>query len=304
MLTVGVYGTAFWADHVHLPGYRDHPEVELVGVCGRRPEPTRALADRFGIAAFGSFDEMLAQVDVVSLAVPPSVQPELATRAAEAGKHLMLEKPLAADLATAERLCAAIEAGGGAAVCFLTRLFVPAVADFMATAPDFGARTAEAEFRSGALLEGSPYATSDWRQDERGVLWDATPHPISVLVQSCGPVTEVTAEIVGRGHVVLTGSHAGGAESRIEVDLADPTTTLTERYRLYRGEDRIDLAEFPYDRNEAFSNAIGTLVARVADGGAAGRDLDLPMHIMRILDAAAASLDHGGRVTVAGAAAG
>ena len=90
----------------------------------------------------------------------------------------------------------------------------------------------------------------------------------------------------------------GGAQSRIEVDLTDPTTTLTERYRLYRGEDRMDLADFPYSRAEAFGNAIGTLVSRVEEPGEPGRDLRLPMHIMRVLDAAAASLDGGGRVAV------
>ena len=81
-------------------------------VWARRPEAAAVLADRFGIQAVGSFDELLSRCDAVAFAVPPDVQAALAVRAAEAGRHLLLEKPVATTLADAERVAAAVDRSG------------------------------------------------------------------------------------------------------------------------------------------------------------------------------------------------
>src|SRR6478736_9471382 len=98
----GLIGTSFWADTVHAAGIDAHPEAELTGVWGRDPSKAEALAAKHGARAYADADELFAAVDAVAFSVPPNVQAELALRAAEAGRALLLEKPLALTVEEAE----------------------------------------------------------------------------------------------------------------------------------------------------------------------------------------------------------
>ena len=87
------------AANLHLPGYRQlGPErCEVVAVCGHSLERAQAYADKHAIPhAFGSLTELLASVDVdaVDLVVPNHVHRQYAIEAAQAGKHVIVEKPL------------------------------------------------------------------------------------------------------------------------------------------------------------------------------------------------------------------
>jgi predicted dehydrogenase len=91
----GLIGTGFWAAAVHAPGIASHPQTELVGVWGRDQAKAQGLATRFGAEAFSDVDELIDAVEAVAFSVPPDVQAELAVRAGEAGRSLLLDKPLA-----------------------------------------------------------------------------------------------------------------------------------------------------------------------------------------------------------------
>lgn len=290
----GVCGTAFWAEEVHLPGLRAAEGVELVAVHGRSAERRLELAEKFGIDAYGDFDAFLEGVDAVSFVVPPAVQAELAMRSAAAGKHLILEKPVASSLADARALAGRIETAGVAAVCFLTRMYIPQIAGFLVEARQTKPHTGHASFRSGALLDGSPYAGSGWRNAEFGALWDAAPHPVSVMVAVLGPVREVTARRVGERRALhLDLVHRGGTSS-VDVDLRDPDVGLHEGYEM-RGEDgSAALDGFTYVRTDAFAGAVRDLLARI--GGASEPTLDLPVHLVAVLDAAERSIRSDGAV--------
>ena len=108
---VGLVGAGPWASIMHGPMLAAGPETRLSGVWARRPEAAAALAADLGTVAAGSFDELLDGCDAVAFAVPPQVQAELGVRAAQAGKALLLEKPIALDLAGAQRLADAVERG-------------------------------------------------------------------------------------------------------------------------------------------------------------------------------------------------
>ena len=73
----------------------------------RRSRPSTACA------AFDDLDELIAAVDAVAFSVPPNVQAELALPAAEAGRALLLEKPLALSVEAAERLVDAVRRADG-----------------------------------------------------------------------------------------------------------------------------------------------------------------------------------------------
>lgn len=105
--------------------------MTLRAVWARRPEAAKELAEAHGAQAVDDFDELLDQVDAVAFAVPPAVQAELAVKAAEAGKHLILEKPIAADLDGALRLADAVEAAGVAALVVLILRFSPMTREWL-----------------------------------------------------------------------------------------------------------------------------------------------------------------------------
>ena len=131
-LRMGLVGAGPWATVVHAPLIDGGPGTSLEVVWARRPDAAAELASPYGAAVAGSFEELLERCDAVAFAVPPDVQAALARQAAMAGKHLLLEKPLAFNLPDAERLAAAVEEAGVSTMMFLTNRFTAEVRDFLA----------------------------------------------------------------------------------------------------------------------------------------------------------------------------
>src|SRR6476620_7946022 len=129
---VGLVGGGPWATMVHAPMLASSAAVELAGVWARRQEAAAELANADGVTAFGSFEDLLDAVDAVAFAVPPAVQADLGVVAASAGKALLLEKPIAADLHGAERLADACHEAGVGTQVLLTWRYASAVRSFLA----------------------------------------------------------------------------------------------------------------------------------------------------------------------------
>ncbi|HVW58063.1 MAG TPA: Gfo/Idh/MocA family oxidoreductase [Rhizobiaceae bacterium] len=98
MFRWGVLSTAkIGRDHV-IPALQDAGNGVVTAIASRDAEKAKALAERFGIPhAFGSYEELLAsdEVDGVYIPLPTSQHAEWAVKAADAGKHVLVEKPLA-----------------------------------------------------------------------------------------------------------------------------------------------------------------------------------------------------------------
>ncbi|MBB6145216.1 putative dehydrogenase [Silvibacterium bohemicum] len=92
---VGIVGARF-AARFHWDGLRRvyGLPVEIVGVTSKTPEARDAFARETGIRAFESFAELCSAVDVVDICTPPSSHEQLAIEALQAGKHVIIEKPL------------------------------------------------------------------------------------------------------------------------------------------------------------------------------------------------------------------
>ncbi|WP_102961452.1 Gfo/Idh/MocA family protein [Mangrovicella endophytica] len=291
-LRIAVCGTGHWARTIHLPGLKTLPGVELVGVHGRTPATVEALASEFTIAAFTDFEALLPAVDALAFAVPPDVQVGLAIRAAEAGKHLLLEKPLATKLADADRLTKLTQARDLATVSFFTRRFIPAVEAFIAEAVAARPQRCDVTFRGSALLPGSPYAASAWRLAEHGVLRDLGPHALSVLVPVLGPVASVAAADEG-GEIIVDLVHAGGGTARLRLNLSVPREAGEERYDF--GPDGPVLERYSYDRLATYRSAAAELVHLIETGSRDHRcDIRFARDVVAILAAAEASLAQGG----------
>jgi predicted dehydrogenase len=213
----GLVGTGPWAGIAHGPGLVAAEGVELVGVWGRSLPNAQELADQLGVAAHEDLDELYDEVEAVAFAVPPEVQGELALRAAERGKHLFLDKPVADTVEAARRLVDAVERAGVASVVLFTDRYVPATRAWLAevdrTAAEVGPwQGGWGRWLSALWVEGNPFGASPWRQ-EHGALRDLGPHLFSYLIATLGPVRSLTA-VAGAGdvaHLVVT--HESGATS-------------------------------------------------------------------------------------------
>jgi predicted dehydrogenase len=98
MLRFGILSTAKIARDAVMPAIQDAENCIVTAVASRDVGRARALADRFGVPhAFGSYEEMLASdvIDAVYIPLPTSQHVEWAIKAANAGKHVLVEKPLA-----------------------------------------------------------------------------------------------------------------------------------------------------------------------------------------------------------------
>ncbi|WP_073502754.1 Gfo/Idh/MocA family protein [Actinacidiphila paucisporea] len=224
-MRVGLLGTGPWARLAHGPALAAHPGVELAGVWGRRAEAAAEVAELFGTRAYADADALIADVDAVAVALPPALQAPLAARAARAGRHLLLDKPLAATVEGAREVVDAVERSGVRCVVFFTLRFDAAAAEWIgrqAAAGDWFTGRADwygAVFGAGA--EDGPFAASPWRR-EKGGLWDVGPHALSVLLPVLGDVTAIAAAR-GPGDLVhLTLRHVSGASSTAVLTLTAP----------------------------------------------------------------------------------
>lgn len=98
MFRWGILSTAKIGRELVIPAIAEAEDNVVAAIASRDIDKARALADRFGARhAFGSYDELLASdvVDAVYIPLPTAQHIEWARRAAEAGKHVLVEKPLA-----------------------------------------------------------------------------------------------------------------------------------------------------------------------------------------------------------------
>jgi predicted dehydrogenase len=113
-LNIGVVGLRFGAD-VHVPAFRSDPRCAVRAIAGRDLTKVAERARTLGVPC--SFDDWRAlvdspDIDAVGIAVPPAAQPAIIVYAAEHGKHVFCEKPVAASVAEAKSALAAVERSG------------------------------------------------------------------------------------------------------------------------------------------------------------------------------------------------
>ena len=127
----GVIGAGLFGEN-HALVYSRLPGVELVAVCDQNAERAREVATRYGARAhYTDYQQLLADPNIraVSIATPDFAHAEIAMAAAEAGKHILCEKPLATTVEEAQAIVdAATRAGVKLMVDFHNRVNPPFVA--------------------------------------------------------------------------------------------------------------------------------------------------------------------------------
>lgn len=210
---------------VHAQSFAGMADAELVGVCDIDAELAGELARKTGTRAFRSFAELLKETDpqVISIALPSHLHKQAVLEAAEAGKHVICEKPIALSLEDTDEI---IEACGRNGV----RLFVGHVVRFF---PEYEqARRQIAEGRIGEpgvahtkRVGGHP---GRWFKDHAksgGVIVDMMIHDIDFMRWIWGEVKSVYAMNActdDSDYALVTLAFANGAAANLEAHWGDP----------------------------------------------------------------------------------
>ena len=191
----------------HARAIEEIEGAELVAVCDVVPEKAQALAEQFPAQVFTDYHDLLRRedIDVVSVLTPSGLHAEVGIAAAQAGKHVVVEKPMDVTLAKADALIAACRSAGVRLCCISQHRFDP---------PVVALKQAVEQGRLGQLNFGGShtkwyraqeyYDSGDWRGtwalDGGGALMNQSIHYVDLLQYIMGPVAEIHAYTATRAH--------------------------------------------------------------------------------------------------------
>jgi UDP-N-acetyl-2-amino-2-deoxyglucuronate dehydrogenase len=203
----GIVGTGVIAA-LHAAAIGTLPDSRLAAVTDVVPGAAQAFAAARGGAAEADLDALLARpdVDVVCVCVPSGLHAEIGIRAARAGKHLVVEKPVDVTLAAADRLIEAARSAGVALTVISQHRFDPGLIELKRLI-DEGAlgRLVLGEASTKWYRTQAYYDSAAWRGTwamDGGSLLNQGVHYVDLLRWCMGPVTEVTAVCATQAHRV------------------------------------------------------------------------------------------------------
>jgi predicted dehydrogenase len=123
---IGIAGLG-WAASGHIPAFAANPDCEVVAVCtSKDPAAAQAMVGA-GVAVYSDYDEFLKHpgLDVVDICTPHHMHAPMTIKAAEAGKHLMVEKPLATTYEDLVAMRDAVAKAGVLSTVYFELRFIP-----------------------------------------------------------------------------------------------------------------------------------------------------------------------------------
>ena len=232
-MRIGIIGTGGMS-RTHAASWQQTPAT-LAGFMSRSAERGQAMAGEFGGKAYTSIEAMLPEVDVVDICTPTALHLEQTLLAAQAGKHVVCEKPFAQSVEDAQRMIDACKAAGVKLLLAHVLRFFPAYAEARARvmSGEIGAIKLMRMARLNSMLlaqEGSWF--TDLSQSG-GVLFDMSIHDYDFARWLAGDVASVKAIVASvwdkpaaqEGAVLLT--HTSGAVTFVEGSWAMPAENLS-----------------------------------------------------------------------------
>ena len=198
---VAVVGTGF-GEKIHIPGFQAHPRTQLVTVYHRDLDKAKAIASTHNIPhACDRLEDALALPDVaaVSISTPPFLHYEMAKTVLQAGKHLLLEKPMTLSAVEARELYQLATAKGVVAMMDFEFRFVPAwqlLAEYLAEGYVGQKRLVKIDWlvssRADAQRPWNWYAQKD---KGGGALGAVGSHAFDYISWLFGPVSRLSAQL-------------------------------------------------------------------------------------------------------------
>jgi predicted dehydrogenase len=333
-IRTAVVGYGYWGPNI-VRNLLERPEFELATICDREESRRDAFLRRHpGFRVDTDFETVLGdpEIDAVSIATPPRTHFEMVKAALEAGKHVLVEKPLATTEDDARELIAVADERGLTLMPGHTFLYSPPV------------NKVRELIESGVM--GEIYFVTSSRMNlgiyqSDGVVCDLAPHDLSILLYWLNePVVQVTASgrsIFNRGvpeTAFLTLTFAGGTTANIQISWLAPRkvrqmvvvgskrmiqyedTSADEAVRIYDrglelrqpenfGEYRMtyrsgDMVAPRIEPEEPLSLELEDFAHAIHTGAEPRSHSRLGLEIVRVLEAAEQSLQNHGQPSVLG----
>jgi predicted dehydrogenase len=205
-LGVAIVGLGMIAS-THAEALASIPRARLVGVFDAVAAPVRIFATRYGVRPYASLEDLLEDpdVDIVSICTPHPTHAAIATRAAAAGRHVLVEKPLAPSLADCDAMIdAAAKSSVQLGVVSQRRWYPPVQRVHEAiTQGKIGdpilAEVTLLGWRDEAYYRMAPWRGT-WSGEGGGVMVNQASHHLDLLIWSMGPVEEVYGHWANMSH--------------------------------------------------------------------------------------------------------
>jgi len=334
--TVAVIGAGYWGPNL-VRNFRGSPDWDLVAVCDLDERRARSVVgSRSTVEVETSLTALLARsdLDAVAIATPARTHAPIALAAFEAGKHVLVEKPLADSVESAAAMVSAAEDAGRVLMIDHTYCYTPAVT--------YIRDTLAAGTLGEILYIDSTRINLGLVQPDVDVFWDLAPHDLSILdfilpggldpqtVSACG------ADPLGAGKACIgyltLPLHSGGI-AHINVNWLSPTKIrqmviggskrtlvwddLNPQQRVSIHDRGVDLATQSRDaaqqreavmvsyrmgditvpalsEKEALSSMAAEFAAAIDEGRAARTDGSAGLRVLSVLEAVNGSLSVGG----------
>ena len=197
---VGIVGTSWWADEMHLPSLKSHPRAEVVAICGRDATRANAMAAKYAIPrVFSDYRAMIERANLHALvvSVPDDLHHAVTMTALDAGLHVVCEKPLALNALQAREMVELAEAKRVKHVTYFTWRWLPPLR-YVKQLVDGGfvGRVRQCQFdQFGGYARSNRYA---WHFDGRramGVVSDLGSHMLDLARWFVGDIASVSAQL-------------------------------------------------------------------------------------------------------------
>jgi predicted dehydrogenase len=187
---VGIIGTGWVANERHIPAYRRLPDVVVDSVFDRNADRARSVARRFRIPRYYSDLAALEEssVEAVSICTPPQAHAEAIEWALQAGKHVLVEKPMTLSSADGARL-GALATSSGRLLC-PAHNFLFARSTLAATRSIDSGQVGEVRFAIGYQTSSVRRRLPAWYGElSGGLFFDEAPHLLYLCQRFLGPLS-------------------------------------------------------------------------------------------------------------------
>lgn len=249
-LRVGIVGLGAASRQV-VPGFGQAEGVRFTAACDIRPEAVQQFTEHFGVEGFTSVEEMCqhAEMDVLYVATPNALHAPHTIVAAEHGKHVICEKPMAITMDEANRMVEAVEKNGVRYVQGHSKIYRP---------PIHKMGEVIASGRLGRVIQINTWNYNDWLrrpweaasfdpQRGGGIVYRQGPHQMDIVRYLAGGVIRSLRGTAGRWNPYFD---VEGDYSAF-LDFEDGVTALLA----FNGYGHLDIAELTWGLGEGGNQA-------------------------------------------------
>lgn len=196
-MKIGIIGAGTITRTAHLPALKSIPSIEVTGIADTDKSIATRMAKKFRIPqSYTRYQDLIKDdlIDLVDICTPPQVRLEIIKLAAEKGKHILVEKPLALSLKEALEIYRAVKEHG-------VKLNIVKNYRYFTSVPKVKERVSEGHLGKIVTMEGSALTPHPanltramWPYHYGGVLYDFAPHLIDMMLWiNDSPVKKVCA---------------------------------------------------------------------------------------------------------------